>query len=164
MLPIEVRRERNRIRMAKRRKENPEREREIYNRWRESHPDYFKGYAERKGPEYFRDNSRKYREKNPDYVKVSGKKHREKSRQMVFDHYGERCSWPGCNVTDRDMLQIDHINGGGNAHFKRCGFGTMSMWLVANNFPPGFRILCANHNWKHKANLEKAKAGILRVS
>lgn len=57
---------------------------------------------------------------------------------------------PECKCCGEDhlmMLQVDHINGGGTQHRKEIG-GCVRFypWLKANNFPPGYQILCANCN------------------
>jgi hypothetical protein len=99
------------------------------------------------------------REQTPKY-RATRIKYRKEIKRSVFAHYDTKCSWPGCNITDEDMLQIDHIDGGGRKHYEEMGGGggRLYRWLLENNFPAGFRILCANHNWKHKANMERAKA------
>mgnify|MGYP001569003390 CR=1 FL=1 len=56
-----------------------------------------------------------------------------------------------CGIDDTDVLCVDHINGGGNAHRKqiRVLSGTMFYrWLMKNNYPEGYQILCANCNLK----------------
>lgn len=81
----------------------------------------------------------------------------ERPKEIVLDHYGHKCQWEeGCDVIDSDMLQVDHINGGGNQHRRQIKTDIYS-WLINNNFPLGYRLLCANHNCKHRANLGKAK-------
>lgn len=50
-----------------------------------------------------------------------------------------------CGITDARVLTIDHIDGGGVAHRKEIGASmTFYNWIIKNNFPPGFQILCAN--------------------
>jgi hypothetical protein len=46
-------------------------------------------------------------------VEIS-KRYYQKIKKIVFSHYGSKCQWKGCNVSDPDMLQIDHIRGGGD--------------------------------------------------
>lgn len=131
---------------------------------------------------YYAANPDKYREANRRYYAAHPEKHLEAVRRWsaanlekcrenrrrwcagfkktVFDYYGCKCQWSsGCDVTDPDMLQIDHINGDGYKHRKEIGGGGIRMyqWLIRNNFPPGFRLLCANHNWKYRANMVRAK-------
>lgn len=109
-------------------------------------------------PEKGRSACKRYRDRHPERFRESQRKYREAVKERVMDHYGRKCSWPGCEVDDPDMLQIDHINGGGNQHYKKLGGGGYKFygWLSARNFPPGYRILCANHNWKHRANMARA--------
>jgi hypothetical protein len=73
---------------------------------------------------------------------------RRQLKREVFSQYGGcRCSC--CGETIIEFLQIDHVHGGGNAHRKsirkRSG-EQFYKWLKANNFPPGFQVLCANCN------------------
>ena len=53
---------------------------------------------------------------------------------IVLEHYGCKCQWPdGCDVTDIDMLQVDHINGGGNKHRREIN-NSFFGWLIKNNY------------------------------
>ncbi len=71
---------------------------------------------------------------------------RLKRKIKVMDHYGGPCC-VGCGESDARILQMDHTNGGGNQHAKEIGGrGKIYQWLIANNFPPGFRVLCPNCN------------------
>lgn len=47
-----------------------------------------------------------------------------------------------------ELLTIDHVNGGGNAHRKVIGRGSKDFyrWLKRNNYPPGFQALCGSCN------------------
>lgn len=70
----------------------------------------------------------------------------------VLQAYGG-ASCVGCGEQEIAVLQIDHINGGGNDHARQIGNGNVSrgrgmmyQWLIENNFPPGFRVLCSNCN------------------
>ncbi|KKN13487.1 hypothetical protein LCGC14_1005810 [marine sediment metagenome] len=75
----------------------------------------------------------------------------KRSRQRkikVIDHYSNNkfeCDW--CNVKDMRVLSIDHINGGGNKHRKESHISDLYWWLIKNNYPKGFRVLCMNCNW-----------------
>jgi hypothetical protein len=64
-------------------------------------------------------------------------------RTRCIQHYGGTCAC--CNESRYEFLSIDHIAGGGNKHRKGIGNKTWR-WLIKNNFPPGFRILCHNCN------------------
>lgn len=65
-------------------------------------------------------------------------------KQQVFEHYGEACAC--CGATEK--LTVDHIHGDGKRHRQEMGgLGkTIHAWLVRNNFPPGFQILCSSCN------------------
>lgn len=66
-------------------------------------------------------------------------------RKIVVEHYGGLCAC--CGETIFQFLCIDHINGGGGAHRKEIGTSTSYWyWLINNNFPSGYRILCNNCN------------------
>jgi len=74
-------------------------------------------------------------------------------RAAVINAYGgPTCS--GCGSADYNVLEIDHIAGGGRKHLKAekitSGNG-FYLWLKRNNFPTGFRVLCPTCNKKaHK--------------
>lgn len=69
------------------------------------------------------------------------------ARAEVLAHYSPssppRCAC--CGTTRK--LTIDHVNGGGTAH-RREIFGRPQsgwqfyLWLIAENFPPGYQVLC----------------------
>ena len=96
----------------------------------------------------------KWRKNNPGKVKgynqtlnrrECANKYYRKQKGIILAHYGMFCSC--CGETRREFLQIDHINGGGNKHRKENNIhGSMYRWLIKNNFPEGFRVLCANCN------------------
>ena len=68
---------------------------------------------------------------------------RFQARIEVINHYGGKCAC--CGNEQPRFLQLDHIDGGGTKHHNSL---TTSMlgYLKKNNFPPGFRVLCANCN------------------
>lgn len=58
-----------------------------------------------------------------------------------------------CNITDIDILTIDHIDNNGNEHRRSLGLNGRSgvrfyRWLRYNNFPEGYQTLCFNCNMK----------------
>lgn len=71
---------------------------------------------------------------------------RDKNRETVLRHYGGKCV--ECSESEPVRLAIDHIEGGGNTHRKKIGkYGSgFFKWLIDNNFPEGFQILCHNCN------------------
>jgi hypothetical protein len=67
----------------------------------------------------------------------------------VFAGYGGRCAC--CGEDDPNVLELDHVCGGGNRHRKITGVGHLAYrWVVRNDFPQDlFQLLCGNcHNAK----------------
>lgn len=78
------------------------------------------------------------------------KRHKE-ARIRVLSHYG-KCRCACCNENRLEFLAIDHINGNGNRHRKENNIGSGTPfygWLIRNNYPSGFRVLCHNCNMCH---------------
>lgn len=76
---------------------------------------------------------------------------RKSKKIQVFEAYGgSKCNC--CGETVLEFLTIDHINNNGAEHRReitgssnRSGGGSyMYLWLIKNNFPEGFQVLCAN--------------------
>lgn len=81
----------------------------------------------------------------------SGQRDRQKlytfrKRLAVISHYGGKCAC--CGETNLEFLTVDHIDGGGREHRKEIGDSSEMLvsWLIKNDFPPGFQILCSNCN------------------
>lgn len=90
-------------------------------------------------------------EKNKTGLLAVYKKYNLKVRKTVLDHYGHKCAC--CGETTYEFLAIDHINNDGYAHRREIfggnsgkGSKSMCVWLIKNNFPPGFQLLCHNCN------------------
>ena len=78
-------------------------------------------------------------------IKIRAKRHYEKWKKVVFDHYGNVCSC--CGETQSRFLTIDHMDDDGAEHRKDVSAGlVLFKWLINNNFPKNFRILCFNCN------------------
>lgn len=69
-------------------------------------------------------------------------------RGLVLEAYGGQCVC--CGLGDRDVLDVDHVGGGGREHRRVEGLGSSAMlyrWLRDRGFPSeGFRLLCRNCN------------------
>jgi hypothetical protein len=77
---------------------------------------------------------------------------RDRNKKAVIDFYsnGEgTCRW--CGHSDLDVLCLDHINDDGQSYRRggrrRGGSGFYS-WIIAQGYPPGLQVLCANCNTK----------------
>lgn len=87
---------------------------------------------------------------------ISKAQARVELKMVVLAHYGPlgelRCSWSGCDVTDPDMLSLDHLDDSGSAHRKKGSSfsGGVSFYaqLKRDGFPDGYQTLCHNHQWK----------------
>lgn len=69
--------------------------------------------------------------------------YQRKAREMVIKYYGGVCEC--CKEKHIQFLAIDHIHGGGRKHRKIVGTN-ICLWIIKNNFPDGFRVLCHNCN------------------
>ncbi len=77
------------------------------------------------------------------------KAERKRVKWEVLTHYGGNPpSCVCCGESIYDFLCLDHINGGGNQHRKKIRkFGNLfHHWILVNNFPDGFQVLCFNCN------------------
>lgn len=76
---------------------------------------------------------------------------RQKIKRRVFEAYGG-CKCSCCGETHMEFLSMDHINNDGADHREaltgsRNNGSTLYGWLIRNNFPAGFRVLCFNCNF-----------------
>ena len=71
-------------------------------------------------------------------------------KKRILDSYGTECAC--CGEDEPTFLELDHINGGGTAHRKEIGGGSHYWaWIIRNNFPEEYQILCSNCNTgKHR--------------
>ena len=93
------------------------------------------------------------RKTKPEWFKktqsASKTKNRKQYKNTVYDHYGRKCVC--CGETEPLFLSIDHVNNDG-AQWRREHFGSRTKgsgthlyrWLIKNNFPKGFQVLCMN--------------------
>lgn len=69
----------------------------------------------------------------------------KRKRLRVLEKYGGVCQC--CGEKRYEFLSIDHIKGGGTKHRKEIGWGeNFTSWLVKNNYPEGYQVLCHNCN------------------
>lgn len=83
-------------------------------------------------------------------------------RDDVFYAYGGyKCAY--CGLDNPDVMQIDHIAGGGRQHLKQIN-NQLYKWLKKNGYPKGFQVLCANCNMQKARHATEAKTSRRRVS
>jgi hypothetical protein len=82
------------------------------------------------------------------------KEYRTRIKNAVYAAYGGyRCAC--CGETEPSFLAIDHVDNDGYAHRKKIGFRGgigIYLWIVKNQFPPGFQVLCYNCNQGKRIN------------
>jgi hypothetical protein len=66
-------------------------------------------------------------------------------KKEVFNHYGGKCRWPGCKVTDVDGLTIDHILNDG--YKDRSMKSVFYKYIIDQKFPNIYQVLCGTHQW-----------------
>jgi hypothetical protein len=76
-------------------------------------------------------------------------KDREKNRELrifVLSHYSPptpRCRC--CGEAVYEFLHLHHKDGGGGKHREKVGRGAnFYKWIIKNDFPLGYEVLCAN--------------------
>jgi len=110
--------------------------------------------------EYCRKQGLKFREKNPNYekeryrknpeiAKERAKKSFKEKRILCLKHYSG--DFPKCECCGEDRIEflaMDHVDGGGTKHKRQLqeDGSNLYRWLIENNFPKGFRVLCHNCN------------------
>jgi hypothetical protein len=92
------------------------------------------------------------RERHAEQARQGATRKRASNKSLVIEAYGAACAC--CGESEPAFLTIDHVNNDGARHrevighgVRRIGSGSvMHAWLVENNFPEGFQLLCANCN------------------
>lgn len=115
--------------------------------------------------EWFKTNKERARQikkiwlgKNPERRKLHQKKGNLKARirnkMLVINHYSNgtnKCIC--CNEKCLVFLTIDHINNDGKESRKKNGNGTHYYhYLIKNNYPDGYQVLCFNCNCGRQVN------------
>lgn len=120
-----------------------------------------------------------FSEENTWYVSYNGEPHRrcktcyrrrqneyhDRLKQEIIAAYGGKCCWhEGCDVSDPDMLVVDHVNDDGVEDRKRPDgkqFLGSAMYkkIKKAGFPDRYQILCANHNLKKELLRKREERG-----
>jgi hypothetical protein len=101
---------------------------------------------------------KKYRIINKIKITTRRKERENNLRLKVIDYYsnGKMCC-SCCNENTFEFLTIDHIDNNGSKHRKEIGNDGVSIisWLINNDFPEGFQILCYNCNCARSKQIDK---------
>lgn len=124
--------------------------------WARLHPDKKREHmrnAYLRNPDKFRARSLNFHHAHRDIVINKGKRFAHLRWEKCIDGLGGECSC--CGETYKTMLEIDHINGFGNAHRRKMG-GSVGVYcdIIARNFPRDeFQVLCASCNQSRRRNV-----------
>jgi hypothetical protein len=89
--------------------------------------------------------SRRWQKRNPEKVRAINREQSYRYRAAVLDHYGPFCVC--CGEAETTFLTVDHMNNDGAEHRRTDpSASNIYFWLVRNDFPEGFQILCWNCN------------------
>lgn len=119
---------------------------EYYSNNREKVIGYVRKYVNA-NREKIRQKDKEFRETNKEYMSKYCKRRRYDNRLQCLSYYTEkRLSCNCCNIDDISLLTIDHINGGGGKHKIENRIKDIYTWLIDNNYPDGYQVLCHNCN------------------
>ena len=91
---------------------------------------------------------------NKENKKIKSKRYSYIDKKIVVSHYSDgnnNCKC--CGEKDIRFLTIDHINNDGANHRRKIKTFKLYRWLINNNFPNGYRILCYNCNCGRKCGV-----------
>ncbi len=104
-------------------------------------------------PERFRESKRKWYQKNQIKIRAEVKIKYEKLRLEVLKHYSNgTLSCVCCGESIYQFLTVDHIEGGGTQQRKILGAANLLSFLLKNDYPKGYRVLCYNCNCGREKN------------
>ena len=79
----------------------------------------------------------------------ASRKYRQKLRHIVLYHYSltSKITCACCGEDEYLFLCLDHKNNDGAQHRREVGSGArLYQWIIKNEFPEGFQVLCYNCN------------------
>jgi len=119
--------------------------------WRVSNNQLVKQYQNKswqKNKIKYNTNRKNLYQQNPEKFRQQTINHKRKLKNIVMIHYSKGV--PQCNCCGElimEFLTIDHILGRKNFnHDSKVGGTALYRWLIKNNFPDGFQVLCFNCN------------------
>lgn len=91
--------------------------------------------------------SRVWGKKNADRLSGHWRTAQRNRKVMVLSHYsGASPKCACCGELHIEFLTIDHMDGLGAAHRRSIRKVNFYAWLIRNDFPDGFQVLCFNCN------------------
>jgi hypothetical protein len=117
-------------------------------KWAKEHPEHTAAYQKKyreEHKEHISSINRTYRVAHWEKEKERAKDRHKRNREAVLTYYGHKCAC--CGEGRAEFLAVDHINGGGTQQRKTGQYsGYIGDWLVKQNYPDGYRLLCHNCN------------------
>ncbi len=94
-----------------------------------------------------------YYKKHREKLLLRAEERQKRLKARVIEHYSngtDLCIC--CDENIVEFLTIDHIDNDGGEHRQKLNGGNRGgswfyVWLIKNNFPEGFQVLCMNCNW-----------------
>jgi len=118
-------------------------------KWRQTHKEKCHNYEINRISETRKAQHRKSHHKRRNKILPQQRARVLKIKTEVISHYSNNSM--KCDLCPENRLYalgLDHINGGGIKHRKEIGGGShLYRWIIKNNYPIDFRILCHNCNW-----------------
>jgi hypothetical protein len=125
---------------------------------------------QKENPEFLenkRREGRQYYQKTRNKQLLRERIKRDLIKRSVLQHYSPELKCVMCGNSDIRVLSIDHIHGGGSNHYRnlRSQGTTLYRWLIKNDYPEGYQVLCMNcnfikahenHEYTGKKNREKS--------
>jgi hypothetical protein len=112
---------------------------EYNKKWRKTHSNYMKEYR------------KLHRDKINKDSAIRERGYRMNIKKNVVNHYSKGQMKCSCGFSDIRALSIDHINGNGAEERKnlfgknnRQSSNRFYRWLIKQNYPEGYQVLCAN--------------------
>jgi hypothetical protein len=93
---------------------------------------------------------RRYRRRNGPHTRALNQKGQQKLRDAVIAYLGGQCVQ--CGFANAQALQVDHVNGNGNAHRRMVtNYRTTYRQILRGECEVAVQLLCANCNWIKRA-------------
>lgn len=96
--------------------------------------------------------AREARKRERPRIREDERTYNDSLREQVLEQYDRRCGVCGFDKDVR-ILQLDHINGGGNQ--ERREIGTRGIRRKALEHPELYQLLCPNCNWTKRYDLDE---------